>query len=120
MLPAMTDRMPPVAFELLLRSKGSGRTPTSRNLDQFRADPEAAERVRRWLHAHGVTAHSTEFTVAGAAPRKIFESLFGVRLRPNKAKTRLGDWSVEGHVRIPEEIADLVENVTLSVTPELF
>lgn len=116
----MTARTPTVAFEVLLRSNGAGRTPTSRNLDQFRADSEVAERVRRWLHARGVTAHSTEFTVACTAPRKIFESLFGVRLRPRKEITKLGCWAVQGEIRIPEEIADLVEDVTLSVMPEIF
>lgn len=116
----MTARTPTVAFELLLRSKGSGHTPASHNIDQFRADPEVAERVRRWLHAHDVTAHSTEFTVAGTTPQKTFESLFGVRLRPRKGDKKLGDWSVEGEIRIPDEIADAVENVVLSVRPEFF
>jgi hypothetical protein len=116
----MTARTPLVAFELLLRSPGSGHTPSTHNIDQFRADPEVAERVRRWLQAHGVTAHSSDFTIAGTAPRKTFESLFGVRLKPRKANTKSGDWSVEGKIRTPDEIADAVEDVILSVRPEIF
>lgn len=116
----MAARSSTVAFEVLLRSKGSGRSATSRNVEQFRADPEAAERVRRWLHAHGVTAHATDFSIACTAPPKIFESLFGVELRPIKGPKKVPRWSVDGQIRIPEEIAEFVENVTLSMMPEFF
>jgi hypothetical protein len=105
-----------VAFEILLRSAGSGRRPTVRNIDQFRPDPESLELVRRWLIARGVDAHATEFGIACSAPPALFEKIFAAR--PLPAGPASPEWRLDGSIRIPAEIAAHVEDVTLSQRPE--
>src|SRR5882724_5852118 len=102
-----------VHFEVLLRSGGTGRQPTARNVDQFRPDPEALDRCRRWLCAHGVTAHATDFSLACSASPRVFESLFGVKLIALEPAPGQPVWHVDGTIRVPGEIAALVEDVTL-------
>jgi hypothetical protein len=109
-----------VSFEVVLRTPGSGRIPTVQNLDQFRPDPEKLEFVRRWLHARGVVAHTTGFGLACSAPATVFESLFGAQLRPAEEVAGAAAWQLDGPIRLPAEIAGLVEEVVLSRTPELF
>ncbi len=84
-------------------------------IGRFRADPDAAERGRRWLQARGVTVHATAFSLACSAPPEVFESLFNVKLSAAGAA-----WKVAGKIRVPEEIAPLVEDVTLPQPPEFF
>ncbi len=109
-----------VAFEVVLRTAGSGRTPTLRTIDSFRPDPEGIESGRRWLQAHGVSAHATAFSLACSAPPAVFETLFGVKLVALKKVTAGVPWRIEGTVQVPDEIAGLVEDIMLSRAPELF
>ena len=120
MVKPMTHAKPSVDFEVLLRTAGEGRLATAHNIDQFRADPENAERCRRWLHAKGVKASATDFSLACSAPAAVFESLFGVKLVPVRAAPGHLPWRVKGTIRVPPEIAPLVEDVTLSPPPEFF
>ena len=113
--PAMPESKAAVTFEVQLRTAGTGRIPTPQTIDQFRVDPEAAERCRRWLHGRGVTAHATDFSLACSAPPMVFESLFKVKL-----KSAGPGWQMDGPIHVPEEIAPMVEDVTIPPAPEFF
>lgn len=95
------------SFELILRNAGGGKPPTVENIAEFRPAPEAVEACRDWLHRHGVTAHFTGFSLACGAPKKVFETLFGVNLA--------GD-----EIAVPPGLTEWVESITLTRAPEFF
>lgn len=109
-----------VPFQVLLRSSSDGRIATTANIDAFRVDPERAERVRRWLHAHGVTAHVTDFAIAASAPPKVFASLFGVQPKRASSGAASDAWVLPEVPRVPAEIAEVVAEVTIAPQPEFF
>ena len=110
-----------VAFDVLLRAPGAGSVPDVATIDQCRPDAEAVERCRRWFAARGVTTHATQFGLAGSTPRALFESLFGVRLKPVRpAVSGRPAFETIGKLQLPTEIADAIEQVTLSAPPEFF
>lgn len=109
-----------ISFEIRLRTAGTGQLPAARIIDRFRPDPEALELCRGWLHAHGGVAHSTGFSLACSIAPEAFELLFGVRVRAVKRGAGPSAWRVEGAIRVPEEIAAFVEEVTLPPPPEFF
>ena len=57
-----------VAFELLLHTPGGDERPTLQTLERFRPDEEALRLCLQWLGQHGVTAHTTGFSIACTAP----------------------------------------------------
>lgn len=109
---------PRVEFEILLRSAGSGRIPTTRNVEEFRPDAETIELVLRWLQSRGVEARPTGFSLACSAPPAVFQALFGAK--PIAPYRKDESWRLDGPVRVPAELADAIEDVTLSRRPELF
>jgi hypothetical protein len=111
---------PVIRFDVLLRSAGTGRSPTTHNIADFRPADEAIERCRRWLSARGVEVHSATFSLACAAPVALFESLFDVKVVPIPPAPGCAPWCLQGGIRIPAEVATLVEDVTLTPTPEFF
>lgn len=108
-----------VPFQVILRSSDRA-IATTANVDTFRVDPERAERVRRWLHAHGVTAHVTDFAIAASAPPKVFASLFGVQPQRASAGDASNAWVLSEVPHVPGEIADVVADVTIAPQPEFF
>ena len=117
----MADQPLIVAFEVLLRPSKGRRLPSAATIEASRPDPEEAERCRRWLASRGATCHLTTFGIACSAPAEVFAALFRVRVAPNQERTP-GQPTVviSGVIRVPTEIDQLVEQVALSVPPELF
>jgi hypothetical protein len=93
-----------IRFDILIRTEASGRMPDLSNISDFRAEPESLERTRRWLAARGIECHATQFGFACTCPKDLFKSVFG---------------SIE-HPQPPPDIAQLIEQVTLTVDPEFF
>lgn len=109
-----------VTFDVLMRSSASGNQPSVSTIHQFRPPPEEIERCRRWFTAKGVEAHATEFGLACRAPRQLFESLFGVTLKPLKAMPGKPPFEMTGHPVAPKEIAEAIDQITITAPPELF
>jgi len=109
-----------VNFEVLLRSAGTGRSPTTENIAQFRPDPEALDRCRRWLCDRGVRVHATDFGLACSAPKVVFQSLFGTKLVRADPEPNRPAWRAVSSIQAPPEIASLVEEITIQQAPELF
>ena len=108
---------PPVNFDVLLRSEGTGHVPTTRNIAQFRPDADAIEKCSQWLSARGVDVHATVFSLACSSSPAVFESLFEVKLVAAAPVPGRPAWQVEGAIRVPTEIATLVEDITLTQMP---
>lgn len=68
----------------------------------------------------GVEAHPVEFGLACRAPRKVFESLFRVSLKPLVPLPGKPPFEIVGRLEPPEEISDAIEEVTISAPPEIF
>jgi len=90
------------------------------NIRTFRPDPEHTDLVRRWLQERGVVTHATDFSLACSAPPAVFEQLFAVKLVAFDKVPGGAAWKVAGRIRVPEETATLVEDITLPRAPELF
>ncbi|UCG69031.1 MAG: hypothetical protein JSV09_14795 [Thermoplasmata archaeon] len=109
-----------MAFDILLRSLTTAKQPSVSTIDNFRAPPEKLEKCRRYLVARGVEAHATDFGLACKAPRALFESLFKVSLKPIE-HTGVGPrFEMVGQPNPPEEIAESIDQVTITATPEFF
>ncbi len=109
-----------VSFDVLLRTAGSGRIPTVENIHEFHASAEEIEKCRRWFASQGITCHATQFGLACNAKRESFESIFGVRLTPTQGGPGVRSHQMSGEPKPPAEIADLIDQITLSAPPELF
>jgi len=111
-----------VQFDVLLRGHNGAGTPSVATIDNFKPKFDDIVRTERWFTAHGVTVYKTEFGLSCSAPREVFESIFDVKL---SSRTDPGSGTVfylpEGSsLRIPEELADIIDQVTLTVSPEFF
>jgi len=109
-----------VSFDILLRSPASGEEPDITTLDRFRPIPEDVSRCRRWLEANKVIAHSTEFGLSCSTSRKQFEYLFRVALEPASDGPGKPRFEMSARPEPPQEIAAIVDQITLSATPEFF
>ena len=117
----MPSKLPVVGFDVLLRTQRGGQQPHLETIGNFRPDPDAVERCRKWLVAHGVTCTPANFSLACSAPGQLFASLFGVQVLPNP-QNGPGKPAVllKGTIRLPSEIAEWVDQVTLTAPPEFF
>ncbi len=109
-----------VAFEIILRSGGTGHTPSVHNLSKFQPDPEAIVKCRRWLSEKGITTDDTGFSLACSAPAAVFEAAFKVKLQPVKVGQSRKSWRLKGAVTIPAELDALIEDVCLQQPPDFF
>ena len=109
-----------VSFDLLLRTAGSGRIPTVENIHEFHAPAEEIEKCRRWFASQGITCHATQFGLACTATRESFESIFSVRLTPTQGGPGAHSHQMSEEAKPPPELADLIDQITLSAPPEFF
>ena len=109
-----------IEFDILVRAEALGETPDVSNIDRFRPDPEDVENCRRWLDSKGVACYITEFGLACSASRHLFESLFSTQVKRSKQRSGKPPWQLLTDPVPPPEIADYIEDVTVSVPPELF
>lgn len=113
---------PLVYFDILVRAvrPGPGRKARLSNLEEFRPSDEDVEKCRRMLAARGVTCHFTGFGLACSVPRELFESLFSARLEAHRTEQGMMFWKPSSEPKPPEELASLVEQITIARPPDLF
>lgn len=109
-----------VTFDVLLHPSGAPVEPDVRTVAALRPAPEDIVRCRQWFAARDVEAYDTAFGLSCSAAHHVFESLFGVTLRAPTDPAVSAVPEIIGCVEPPAEIADLVEQVTLTRPPELF
>ena len=109
-----------VSFDVLLRSPAAGKTPSTANIEEFRPPAEKIERIRSWFAKRGVDAYPIEFGLACRSTRKVFELLFRVSLKPVELSPGRPPFEIVGHPEPPKEIAQDIEQVTISAPPEIF
>lgn len=109
-----------VRFDVLVKSALSGGTPNLGNIRSFKPEPEVIERCGNWFRKKGVEVYVTPFGLSGRASKEIFESLFKVRLIEAPGDVGEPGYTMEAEPQFPEEIAELVEQMTLSRSPQLF
>jgi hypothetical protein len=110
----------PIKFDVLIRSESSGKLPSLATVEKFHAPAEAVEKCRRWFAGRGVNCHATPFGLACNAPPQIFASIFEVEVTPVDPGTSKSGHKTQGTIHIPYEIADLVDQITITVEPEFF
>ncbi len=110
-----------VAFDALLRPAGGVETPTVENIGAFYAPPESVEKCRKWFAERGILCAANRFGVSGQMSRAEFEEIFVVELIPATAPAAgMPVYRVEGQIQIPPELANEIDQVTVSGSPELF
>lgn len=114
----MTSQL--IKFEILLRAQSDEHIPSVSTIDEFKPKPDDINRAERWFSAQGVIAHTTDFGLVCSAPKEVFESLFGVSLTPVERGSSHPDYRIQGNIIFPDELRDIIEQVTLAVQPELF
>lgn len=99
-----------------------------RDTRDFRPLPEAFVDARRELEKMGFKVLSRgRFSLTISSSRKHFEQTFGVRLKQERHPVFAGRkrptakyYVYEKKIKVPEEIADLVERITLPRPPQLY
>ncbi len=109
-----------VSFDVLLRGRGGDVPPSAATIEQLRAPPEHIERCNRWLSAQGITCHTTDFGLACESPVELFERVFGVSLERRATGGGRPSFQLTQDPQVPEEIAPLVDQITLAPPPTYF
>jgi hypothetical protein len=109
-----------VMFDILLRPASRGDLPHAGNVQEFHAAPEQIERCRRWFAANGMTLYATPFGLSGSTSRESFEKTFNVELEGMDGGPRLPAFQATSEPQPPAEIADAINQITLTAPPELF
>ena len=109
-----------VRFDVRLKSSASGKDPTLDNIEEFFPESEHIEICRLWFKQQGVAVYATDFGLSGETSQAIFEKIFKVKLIPSKSGGEGNGWIVEGTLQVHPSIADYIDQVTLTVLPELF
>lgn len=112
----------PVVFDVHLKPALAevDEVPTVATIERFKPPPEAVIRCARWLSEQGVTCRDTGFGLACSAPQGRFEALFTVSLLWRPPSVSNSPWLMHGVPQAPQEIADVVADITLTGLPELF
>jgi hypothetical protein len=108
-----------VAFELLLQTPGGDERPTLQTIERFRPDEEAMRLCLQWLGQHGVTAHTTGFSIACTAPPSLFESLFDAKVEAAGDLHGRTVWRTQRKPRVPSELSAWVASVEVPPPPAL-
>lgn len=108
-----------VAFDVLLKASTEAE-PNLATVPALRVSPEVVNRCRLWFGRRGVEVYSTDFGLACRAPRSVFESLFGVHLERTEESPGMPNFAIKGSIRMPSEIAEFVDQITLTASPEFF
>ena len=109
-----------VMFDILLRSAGSGRLPDRENVHDFYADAENVEKCRQWFAEHNIVLHATPFGLSGSTTREQFETVFAAKLEPYDTGPELTNYRIVIEPRPPVELAEMIDQITITTSPELF
>lgn len=109
-----------VEFEILIKPAGTDSFPHVSTIKQFRPSPEIIEKCRVLLAKKGVVCNSTGFGLSCSSSRKLFESLFLTKLVPSDLKPGTPPLRCTKEPQPLKEIAQYVEQITISAPPEYF
>jgi len=109
-----------IEFDVLLKPAGSSKTAALDNIELFQPSADDIERCRRWFISKGVTSHATDFGLACSAPAKLFEELFQTKVKQGAAAPGMPSWQCSPEPKAPSEIKSYIDQITISVPPELF
>ena len=118
----MNNRGHRVEFDVLLREPAADRERSVdlRTVGASRPSAGTIQRCRRWLEGQGIVCHPTTFGLACTAPMQLFSAVFGVELIATDPGPGRPPFEMSGEVQLPEEIAEIVEQVSIGAAPELF
>ncbi|MHC4508008.1 MAG: protease pro-enzyme activation domain-containing protein [Planctomycetota bacterium] len=109
-----------IGFDILLKAPGSDKTPHVDNIAQFKPPPENIAKCHRWLASRGVTCHATDFGLACSAPVGLFETLFSTKVECGTPAPGAPHWHCSSPPEAPREIEEYVDQISISVLPELY
>ncbi len=109
-----------IQFDVLIKGQGGRQRPDLKNIQYFKPAPDDIEKCRRWFEKKAVTVYPTEFGLSGETTKKHFESIFKVRLILADSRAAEPPFRMSSEPHLPDEIAELIDQITLSAPPELF
>jgi hypothetical protein len=109
-----------IGFDVLIKGRAAGRIPNLKNIQNFKPAPDDIEKCRRWFEKNNVTVYPTEFGLSGQTTKKHFESIFKIHLTSTKSHSGGPAFKMSSGPYLPQEIAPLIDQITLSAPPELF
>ncbi len=109
-----------IGFDVLLKSSASGGMPSLNNIEQFKPPQENIAKCNRWLTSKGVTCHATDFGLACSAPAELFETLFSTKVKYTRSSPGAPCWHSTSHIKVPLEIAEYIDQISISAPPEFF
>lgn len=110
-----------IQFDVLLRGPGGSGVPSVTSIDDFKPKADDLLRAERWFNARGVTVYKTEFGLCCTVSAPLFESIFHVHLQPpSKPAPGAAPLSFEGSLHIPDELKDIIDQISLTPPPEFF
>lgn len=109
-----------IQFDVLIKGRAGDQEPSLENVEYFKPAPDDIEKCRRWFEKNAISVHSTEFGLSGETTRKHFESIFKISLTPTKSDSIGPAFTMSSDPHLPDEIATLIDQITLSARPELF
>lgn len=109
-----------IQFDVLIKGRAADREPSLENIEYFKPAPDDIEKCRRWFERNAITVYSTEFGLSGETTKKHFESIFKIRLTPTSSDSIGPAFKMSSDPHLPDEIAALIDQITLSARPEFF
>jgi len=116
----MKENEDTIQFDVLIKGQAENQTPSLKNIEHFKPAPDDIEKCRRWFEKNAIILYPTGFGLSGRTTKKHFESTFNVRLIQSRTRSRGPAFEMSSDPHLPDEIAAMIDQITLSVTPELF
>jgi hypothetical protein len=109
-----------IQFDVLIKGRPGDREPSLANIEYFKPASDDIEKCKRWFEKNAIAVYATEFGLSGETTKEHFESIFKIRLTPMRSDSIGPPFKMSSDPHLPEEIAELIEQITLSVPPEFF
>ena len=106
-----------VEFEVLFQSGAGRNTSTLDSLALERPSANDLIRCGRWLAAHGVETHPTEFSIVCSCEPALFEQLFATHLVEIREKGNDPPFFCETPPVVPDALRDCVDRIEISGRP---
>jgi len=116
----MTEAENTIQFDILIKGRATDQAPNLKNIEYFKPAPDDIEKCRRWFEKRAVVVYPTEFGLSGQTTKKHFESIFRVRLTSTRSYSGGPAFKMTSDPHLPDEIAALIDQITLTAPPELF
>jgi hypothetical protein len=109
-----------IQIDVLIKGRAADQTPSLKNIEYFKPAPDDIEKCRRWFEKNAIIVFPTDFGLSGETTKKHFESIFKIRLTPTRSDSIGPAFKLSSDPHLPDEIAALIDQITLSAPPELF